>query len=267
MREHPNVSNDDRALKRSVDRVIELERFRSWRQTGDRAIRDAIIADAQGLAIGLARRFRDRGAELDDLVQVAQIGLLHAVERFDPDRGIPFLSFAMPTVLGELRRHFRSVWSVRVPRGLQEASLRLGPVLTELQQELGRSPTVSDVAERMECTTEAVLEAMEASQAYRAQSIEAWTGADSDDSNKGGGAQRQLHSPAAEAAFDSMEAKRTIEQLLPLLSPRSRRIVELRFFENLSQTEIAEAVGLSQMHVSRLLRQAMKELSGVLESE
>ena len=147
---------------------LDPERFKEWRRTGDVEIRNSIVADAKGIAVGLARRFRDRGVELDDLVQVAQIGLLNAVDRFDPDRGIPFLSFATPTVLGELRRHFRTVWSVRVPRGLQEAALRVGPALLELQQELQRTPTVSEVATRLGCTTDDVLEAMEASSAFRA---------------------------------------------------------------------------------------------------
>ena len=246
-------------------RTIELARFRAWRETGDVAIRDAILADAQGIAIGLARRFRDRGAEFDDLVQVAQIGLIQAIDRFDPERGVPFLSFATPTVLGELRRHFRTVWSVRMPRSLQEASMRLGPALLELQQELQRSPTIAEVAARLGCTQEAVLEAMEASSAFRATSLDGTLGRDSD--GRATDRSSQIASPNAAEAFESIEARSTVERLLPLLSARTRRIVELRFYDNLSQGEIAQRVGLSQMHVSRLLRKALDQLAEALGRE
>lgn len=242
---------------------LDLERFRAWRRSGDIEIRNAIVADAKGIAIGMARRFRDRGVELDDLIQVAQIGLLNAVERFDPERGIPFLSFATPTVLGELRRHFRTVWSVRVPRGLQEASLRVGPALLELQQELQRTPTVSEVATRLGCTTDDVLEAMEASSAFRAASLDAPVGRELDP--RAGRSMTQMPAPAAEAAFDIVDARNTVERLLPELSERTRRIVELRFFEELSQAEIAERVGVSQMHVSRLLRQALDQMAKLVK--
>ncbi len=242
-------------------RSIEIARFREWRRTGDIGIRDAIVSDAQGIAIGLARRFRDRGAELDDLIQVAQIGLLHAVDRFDPDLGFPFLSFATPTVLGELRRHFRTLWSVRVPRGLQEASLQIGPALSELQQELQRAPTVLELANRIGLSQEAVLRAMEVTGAFRAASLDVPL---SPQGGSPGRAETQLRSQAAEEAFDAVEARATVERLLPLLSQRSRRIVELRYFENLSQVEIAEAVGMSQMHVSRLLTEALEQMSRVL---
>ena len=247
---------------RAENRAIELERFREWRRTGDVAVRDSILADAQGIAIGLARRYRDRGAELDDLEQVAQIGLLLAVERFDPDRGVPFLSFAAPTVLGELRRHFRTVWSIRVPRGLQEASLRIGPVVLELQQELQRTPTVQDIASRLGCSSEAVLEAIEASQAFRAASLD--VDVESDAERRTIQSVKQLCASEAEAAFTTAEAKVTVAQLLPLLSERSRRVVELRFYDELPQREIAELVGVSQMHVSRILSQAFELMAGAI---
>ena len=260
-REVVNILSDEEAP--AIDRrSIELERFRTWRRTGNMAVRDAIIADAQGIVVGLAKRYRNRGVEFDDLQQVAQIGLLQAVERFDPDRGIPFLSFATPTVLGELRRHFRKVWTVRPPRGLQEASLRLTPVVLELQQELQRSPTIAELATRMGMSKERVLEAMEASSAFRASSLD--VNRERVDDQHGVRPRPQLRADEAEAAFETADAKITVERLLPLLSPRTRRIVELRFFENLSQNEIAEVVGVSQMHVSRLLRQAFITMSSAL---
>ena len=246
---------------RARARKDELARFHLYRATGDRSVRDAIVADAQGLAIGLARRFRDRGAELDDLIQVAQIGLLQAIERFDPDRGIPFVSFATPTVLGELRRHFRTVWSVRMPRSLQEASQRIGPAVCELHQELGRTPTIQEIGTRIGASSEQVLEAMEAGAAFRVRSLDTPTVGDD-------GSLSALHAllPAedAQSAFEKSEARQTVERLLPLLSERSRRIVTLRFYDDRSQGEIAEIVGISQMHVSRLLRQALDYFAQVL---
>ena len=242
-------------------KALEHERFRQYKATGDLSVRDAIVSDAQGIAIGLARRFRDRGAELDDLIQVAQIGLLKAIEGFDPERGVAFISFATPTVLGELRRHFRTVWSVRMPRGLQELSQRLAPSVAELHQELGRSPSVDEVAVRVGLSRDQVLEAMEAGAAFRASSLDSGPIGGSE---RRSGESRELASASAEADFQQVETRRTVEALLPLLSERSRKIVELRFYDERSQSEIAEIVGVSQMHVSRLLRQAMDQLGDVL---
>jgi RNA polymerase sigma-B factor len=242
----------------------EAKRFRRFRATGDLAIRDQIVRDAQGIVVGLAQRFRGRGADLDDLIQVAQIGLLLAVDRFDPDREVPFLGFATPTILGELRRHFRTVWSVKMPRSLQEASQRIGPAFGELHQELRRSPTVDEVAERVGMTAEAVLEAIEAASAFRTVSLDAPL------KNHGGsyvGIHTRLPSSEVENDFDVVVARQTVERLLPLLSERSRQIVELRFYEDRSQLEIAEIVGVSQMHVSRLLRQALEHFARVIENE
>ena len=237
----------------------ELDRFREYRQTGDASVREAIIADAQGMAIGLAQRFKDRGAELDDLVQVAQVGLVSAVKRFDPERGVPFIGFATPTILGELRRHFRRVWSVKMPRSLQESTQRLRPVASELQHELGRVPTIKEIADRLGTGVDDVLEAMEAGAAFRTRSLDAPLGSDSSALSLG----ELLADAQSDRAFLQVEAHDTVNRLLPLLNVRSRRIVQLRFFENRSQTEIADEVGMSQMHVSRLLRQALDELKSL----
>lgn len=240
----------------------ETERIRRYQVTRDEKLRDEILRDAQGIAIGLARRFRDRGAELDDLVQVAQIGLLHAIERFDPDRGVPFIGFATPTILGELRKHFRTVWSVHMPRSLQEATQRLGPAVAELNHELGRSPTLDELAARIGLTREQVIEAMEASAAFRARSL---------DAPAPGTAGSPLHATMAsdesDTPFSQVDARETVARLLPKLSPRTRRIVELRFYDELSQSEIAQAVGVSQMHVSRLLRQALDQMAAMMGAE
>ncbi len=243
-------------------RDSETERIRRYQATRDEKLRDEILRDAQGIAIGLARRFRDRGAELDDLIQVAQIGLLHAIERFDPDRGVPFIGFATPTVLGELRKHFRTVWSVHMPRSLQEATQRLGPAVGELNHELGRSPTLDEIGARIGLTREQVIEAMEASAAFRARSL---------DAPSPGTAGSSLHvsmaSDEADTPFSQVDARETVARLLPSLSERTRRIVELRFYDELSQSEIAQVVGISQMHVSRLLRQALDQMATMMRND
>lgn len=267
MRDHLTQNEPDGAVSIADENSLErrnseTERIRLYQATRDVRLRDEIVRDAQGIAIGLARRFRDRGAELDDLIQVAQIGLLHAIERFDPDRGVPFIGFATPTVLGELRKHFRTVWSVRMPRSLQEATQRLGPAVAELHHELGRSPTLDEIGARIGVTREQVIEAMEASAAFRARSL---------DAPAPGSVGSALHSTMADGdsdiPFAQVDARETVARLLPSLSERTRRIVELRFFEELSQSEIAEAVGVSQMHVSRLLRQALEQMAQMMQAE
>jgi RNA polymerase sigma-B factor len=244
-------------------RQEELALFREYHRTGDPELRDKIILQSQAIAVGLAKRFRERGAEMDDLVQVAQIGLMHAIDRFDPERGIPFIGFATPTVLGELRRHFRTVWSVKMPRSLQEATQRLRPALSELQHELGRVPTIDEVATRLGISSEQVLEAMDASSAFRIRSLD--TPIRSEKSS--GSLATTLADTNSGADFSQIEAREVVDRLLPTLSARSRQIIELRFFENKSQAEIADAVGISQMHVSRLLRQALETLGELYQPD
>jgi RNA polymerase sigma-B factor len=243
---------------------VETALIEQYRKTGRAEDFEAIVVHSKGLVVALARRFRDRGPELDDLIQVAQVGLLLAIERFDVERGVPFVGFATPTILGELRRHFRTVWSVRMPRSLQEASQLLGPATNELRHELLRSPTIAEVAKRTGLTTEHVLEAMEAGSAFRAKSLDAPVITE-------GGSSSPLHASISSddtgAAFSAVEARDTVERLLPLLSPRSREIIKLRFYEERNQTEIAEIVGISQMHVSRLLTQALEFFGTVLSAE
>ena len=259
MKHRPAEAEPTPDVSQVPPREDETDRIRRYHATRDEKLRDEILRDAQGIAIGLARRFRDRGAELDDLIQVAQIGLLHALDRFDPDRGVPFIGFATPTVLGELRKHFRTVWSVHMPRSLQEATQRLGPAISELNHELGRSPTLQEIGSRIGLTREQVIEATEASAAFRARSL---------DAPAPGTAGSSLHSTMAsddaDTPFSQVDARETVARLLPLLSERTRRIVELRFYDELSQGEIAEAVGVSQMHVSRLLRQALDQMAAMM---
>ena len=231
------------------------ERFACYRRTGDRRLRDELVEEHAPLAHFLAGRFANRGEQRDDLVQVALVGLFKAVERFDPGRGLQFSTFATPTILGELKRHFRDRgWAVRVPRRVQELHLQLGRIVSTLGQEEGRSPTPAEVAERAGVSEEAVLEAMEAGSLYRLVSLDGSVTPD----DEGGELSACLGDDDPE--FERIEHRSEIEELLEALPARERRIVELRFFESMTQSEIAERVGVSQMHVSRLLTRSLERL-------
>jgi RNA polymerase sigma-B factor len=231
------------------------ERFARYRRTGDRRLRDELVEEHAPLAHFLASRFANRGEQRDDLVQVALVGLFKAVERFDPGRGLQFSTFATPTILGELKRHFRDRgWAVRVPRRVQELHLQLGRIVSALGQEEGRSPTPAEVAERAGVSEEAVLEAMEAGSLYRLVSLDGSVTPD----DEGGELASCLGDDDPE--FERIEHRSEIDELLEALPARERRIVELRFFESMTQSEIAERVGVSQMHVSRLLTRSLERL-------
>jgi RNA polymerase sigma-B factor len=236
-----------------------MDRFVRYRETGDRALRDDLVVEHLGLARALARRYSGRGESLDDLQQVAMVGLLKAVERFEPDRGLSFTTFAVPTITGELKRHFRDrTWSTRVPRALQELALRLTDSVRELSQELGRSPSIAEIAQRLDVSEETVLEAMEVSRSYTAASLDAPVDEESGTSR----IDRVLGDE--DSGFEAIDQQMTVDYLLSTLSERDRTIVTLRFFENMTQSEIAARVGISQMHVSRLLARALDTLHGVL---
>jgi RNA polymerase sigma-B factor len=248
-----HTTSDDRAggTGRGID-----ERFAVYRRSGDRRLRDDLVEEHAPLAHFLARRFANRGEPVDDLVQVALVGLLKAVERFDPGRNLQFSTFATPTILGELKRHFRDRgWAVRVPRRVQELHLQLGRIVAMLGQERGRSPTPAEVAERAGVSEEEVLEAMEAGSLYRLVSLDGPATRDDDETS-------ELVSCLGDddAAFEQIEHRAELDDLLGALPDRERRIVELRFFEGMTQSEIAERVGVSQMHVSRLLARSLEML-------
>jgi RNA polymerase sigma-B factor len=230
---------------------------------GDPAARDALVERFLPLARQLARRYQHGGEQLDDLVQVASLGLLKAIDRFDPARETAFSSFAVPTILGELKRHFRDKgWSVRVPRDLQELSVRVDRVTDELARELGRAPSVAEIGERIGTTAEQVLEAREASAAYRAVSLD--RSRDEDEEGEGGLADSVgVEDPGYTVAEDAA----TVERLMRVLSDREREVLRLRFVEDLTQSEIGVRVGVSQMHVSRLIRQAVAELREAAEQD
>jgi RNA polymerase sigma-B factor len=228
-------------------------RFEEYHRTGDLAVRDELVAANLRLALHLARRFANRGVSTDDLEQVASLGLLQAIDRFDPDRGLEFSTFATPTIVGELKRHFRDKgWSVRVPRRVQELHIRISTLVAELTHQLGRSPTIDELATAARASTEEVLEAMEAAQAYRSQPL---------DSGDGSGERTAASNMGADdlALFEA-ENRVLVESLITQLKPRDQLLVRLRFYDEMTQHQIAERLGISQMHVSRLLGRCIEEL-------
>jgi RNA polymerase sigma-B factor len=249
---------DDRVQRALEDRRL-LERLH---RDGDPAAREALVQRFLPLARQLARRYQHGGEQLDDLIQVASLGLLKAIDRFDPARETAFSSFAVPTILGELKRHFRDKgWAVRVPRDLQELSVRVDRVTEDLARDLSRAPSVAEIAESIGTTAEQVLEAREASAAYRAVSLDR-TRDDDDDNDNGLADSIGLMDPG----FGEAEDSATVERLMRVLSEREREVLRLRFVEDLTQSEIGERVGVSQMHVSRLIRQAIADLRRAAET-
>jgi RNA polymerase sigma-B factor len=231
----------------------EDQLFRRWREHGDRDAREALVRRFMPLARSLARRY-DRSSEpFDDLLQVALLGLLKSLDRFDPELGHTFPSFAVPTILGEMRRYFRdSGWSVHVPRGAQERALRVRDAQERLANQHGRAPTVNQLAEYLEFDIEDVIDAL---QAYEALSLDApRPGADDDVMAYGDAVGRE------DDRFELVELDATITAVLEHIPPRERLILRMRFVDDLTQTEIAARVGISQMQVSRLLRRSLDQL-------
>jgi RNA polymerase sigma-B factor len=248
---------------RSGQRIREdlrlLERYHSHR---DEAAREELIRRFLPLARQLARRYERADEPIDDLVQVASMGLVKAVERFDPSRGVAFSSFAVPTILGELKRYFRDVgWAVHVPRGMQERALEVNRAVTELSRDLGRSPTPAELAGFTGLSHEEVLEAMEAAVAYDSVSLEAPRSDDDPDSE--GVAERI---GVEDSGYELAEYAATLAPELRALSERDRLVLQLRFGEDMTQSEIAERIGVSQMHVSRLIRRALAQVRSRVES-
>ncbi|BBZ27136.1 RNA polymerase sigma factor SigF [Mycolicibacterium madagascariense] len=222
--------------------------------------RDRIVERCLPLADHIARRFDGRGEPRDDLVQVARVGLVNAVIRFDVDAGSDFVSFAVPTIMGEVRRHFRdNSWSVKVPRRLKELHLRLGAATAELSQKLGRAPTPSELAAELEMDRDEIVEGLVAGSSYNTLSID----------GAGGGTEE---APAiadtlgdVDLSLDQIENRESLRPLLASLPERERQVLLLRFFESMTQTQIAERVGISQMHVSRLLAKSLARLRDQLD--
>ena len=219
-------------------------------------VRDTLIELNLPLVRYAAARFRSRNEPMEDIVQVGTIGLIKAIDRFDCERGVEFPTFAMPTVVGEIKRFFRDTsWSVRVPRRIQELRLDLAKAGDELAQKLDRAPTVAELAERLDLSREEVVEGMAASNAYTASSLD--SPAPEDDGGEGSLADRLGYE---DTALEGVEYRESLKPLLAKLPPRERRIIMLRFFANMTQSQIGEEVGISQMHVSRLLSRTLVRL-------
>jgi RNA polymerase sigma-B factor len=226
-------------------------------------VRDELVEMHLPLVEYLARRFRNRGEPLDDLVQVATIGLIKSVDRFDLDRGVEFSTYATPTIVGEIKRHFRDKgWAIRVPRRLQELKLLLTKATSDLSQQNGRSPTVAELAKHLEMSEEDVLEGLESANAYSAVSLDAPDGTDDDSPSVSDSLGIE------DDALEGVEYRESLKPLLERLPPREKKILLLRFFGNMTQSQIAAELGISQMHVSRLLARTLAQLrDGLLVDE
>jgi RNA polymerase sigma-B factor len=245
----------------SGEAIDDLAPFRAYRADPTSDGRNELISDHLGLARSLARRFMGRGEPLDDLEQVAFEGLVKAVERFDPDRGSSFAAFAVPTIVGEIKRHFRDhTWAAKVPRAAKELSTRITATTEALSKQLHRAPTVSELSEALGVGEDVVIEALDARAAYRPASLS--TPVDRDEGRTLGDSLA-----ANERGFGRVDARLTVEGLLATLPDRERRILELRYFDELSQDQIAARVGISQMHVSRLLRRITELLAASSPSD
>jgi RNA polymerase sigma-B factor len=237
--------------------------LRRYHEEGDLSAREQLIEQYMSLVRSLARRYAYRGEQLEDLVQIGAIGLIKAIDRFDVDRGVELTTYATPNIIGEIKRHFRDRgWSVRVPRGLQELNIQLSRLLEELTVQLSRSPTIAELAKAAGVTDEEVLEALESGRAYSSLSLS--VGASQDDE----GELDPLESLGTE------EPRYALTEDLAVLAPgfrvldeRERQILHLRFFEGLTQSQIAQQVGISQMHVSRLIRRSLEKIRAEIAVE
>lgn len=242
----------------------ERELLARFAETKDPRLREELVSRFLPLARSLAMRYAGGAEPSDDLVQVASVGLMGALDRFDPARGVPFAAFAGPTILGELRRHFRDrVWTMRVPRGLQERIRDVEEAITKLSSKLERSPTVPEIAELLEISDDDVLEAMEASDARRTMSLDQPAAASEDMGDASIGERVGNEDPA----FELVEERSAIRAGARVLSDLERDVLRLRFVEDLTQSKIADEVGYSQMHVSRILRRALDRVRTAAERD
>ena len=242
--------------KTAWDKEKTHELFRRYKEKGDRDAREKLVMSHLNLVRFLANKFKNRGEPLDDLMQVGYLGLLKAIDGFDPSRGLEFTTYATPTILGEIKRHFRDKgWSVRVPRRLQELSAKVNQATDALTVSLQRSPKIEEVAEYVGATVDEVLEAMESSSAYSSVPLEGTGSSENDD------APSIIDRYATDdAELELTDDRLMIEEALDDLSPREREVIELRFRDGLTQIEMAERLGISQVQVSRLLRRTLKKI-------
>jgi len=240
------------------------ELFAKYQQDRDPAIREELILAHMNLVRYLARKFANRGEPLEDLIQVGMIGLINAIDRFDPGRGIRFATYATPTIVGEIRRHFRDRgWAVKVPRRLQELNLAANKAVEALTQKLDRPPTVKELAEVLEVGEPEALEALELGEMYELPSLDTALGGDSDD----GRSELGDYVGQVDEEIERFERRARLAEAMRTLTARERKIIQLRFFDNLSQTQVAKQLGISQMHVSRLQQRALAKLRDAVREQ
>ena len=229
--------------------------LRRYHEHGDLQAREQLIEQYMSLVRSLARRYAYRGEQLDDLVQIGAIGLIKAIDRFDVNRGVELTTYATPNIIGEIKRHFRDKgWAVRVPRGLQELNVQLSKLMESLTVQLGRSPTIPELAKAAGVEEEQVLEAIESGRAYTSLSLSVGSSGDDDDLDP-------LESLGTEEhQYEVSEDRAVLAPGFRVLDPRERMILQLRFFDGLTQSQIAQQVGISQMHVSRLIRRSLEKI-------
>ncbi len=249
--------------KSAWDKQKTRELFRRYKEDGDMEAREQLVMSYLNLVRFLANKFKNRGEPLDDLVQVGYLGLLKAIDRFDPDRGLEFTTYATPTILGEIKRHFRDKgWSVRVPRRLQELSAKVNQATDTLTTQFQRSPTIQEIADYLDASVDEVLEAMESSSAYSSVPLEGTGSSENDDAPS---VIDRYGSEDNELAFT--DDRLVIEEALKGFSPREREVIELRFLKGMTQIEIAEQLGISQVQVSRLLRRTLKKIQDKIDPD
>jgi RNA polymerase sigma-B factor len=241
------------------DRIL----LRRYHEDGDLAAREELIERYMSLVRSLARRYAYRGEQLDDLVQIGAIGLIKAIDRFDVERGVELTTYATPNIIGEIKRHFRDKgWSVRVPRGLQELNVQVSKLIEQLTVQLGRSPTIPELAKAAGVEEEQVLEALESGRAYSSVSLSTGGGSDED------GELDPLESLGTiEHEYEVSEDRAVLAPGFKVLDERERKILHLRFFSGLTQSQIAAEIGISQMHVSRLIRRSLEKIREEIAEE
>ena len=258
-----DIQRATKSGKAAWDKEKTHELFRRYKEEGDVEAREKLVMSHMNLVRFLANKFKNRGEPLDDLIQVGYLGLLKAIDRFDPSRGLEFTTYATPTIMGEIKRHFRDKgWSVRVPRRLQELSAKVNQATDVLTTELQRSPKIEEIAEYLDASVDEVLEAMESSSAYSSVPLEGTGNNDNDD------APSVLDRYATEdSALNFTDDRLIIEEALKGFSPREREVIDLRFLQGMTQIEIAEQLGISQVQVSRLLRRTLKKIQDKIDPE
>lgn len=250
--------------KRSIrDKQKTKELFKRYKETGDEQAREQLVLAHLNLARFLASKFKNRGESLDDLVQVATIGLIKAIDRFDISRGLEFTTFATPTIMGEIKRHFRDKgWSVRVPRRLQELSAKVTQVSDKLTEKLQRSPSVDEIAQALGVSVDEVLEAMESAHAYSSVSLDVPQGDDDDGTQSSAVIDKYA---LVDEDLESSDDRIVLEQAIKDFSEREQQIIRMRFLEGFTQVEIAQKLQISQVQVSRLLRKTLQKFQEKLD--